>query len=168
MRDASSIRCHVEISPAKRMVFEDPQDSSIRHWTAPMHLHQETAPKPPSEREPWFGQFKRMSLFFQRSAPDIASKNDSIQLRHTVCCKSPAEFSSGSLGGTRMQRISAWCGLTLGGSANLIGNQRTHGLCPECRQRYFPARNSSRDSVNQHTIGAVSSPTKSECFACER
>jgi len=35
--------------------------------------------------------------------------------------------------------ICAWCGKVLQGSYAVVGDHNSHGICEDCRKKYFPA-----------------------------
>lgn len=40
-----------------------------------------------------------------------------------------------------MTRVCAWCSTVMGETADEShGDQDTHGICPECLERFFPGR----------------------------
>ena len=52
------------------------------------------------------------------------------------CDKRPGANSNGEQG--EIIRICAWCGKEMGRKPGLGQSGESHGICPECRQKYFP------------------------------
>jgi hypothetical protein len=55
-----------------------------------------------------------------------------------------------------MTRICAWCGRQLGDGEPCLEREVTHGLCEQCRQKYFASANANE----KPTVLATSQPVK--------